>query len=88
MNVVGGSAQSLRISGRRRAQALEGALRKKKAVALARAEAQRGAPDEAPGGRSRLRRWVASVLAPGGGGQAAGARIQALQDEARAPAGA
>jgi hypothetical protein len=57
-------------------------------VALARAEAQRGAPDEAPGGRSRLRRWVASVLAPGGGGQAAGARIQALQDEARAPAGA
>lgn len=60
---------------------MEGALRKKKAVVLARAEAERQAPDRAPGGRSLLQRWVASVLQPGGGAQAAGARIQALQDE-------
>ena len=57
---------------------------------LARAEAERQAPDQAPGGRSLLQRWVASVLQPGGGAQAAGARIQALQDEvcAHAPASA
>ena len=66
---------------RAQVQALEGALRKKKAVVLARAEAERQAPDQAPGGRSLLQRWVASVLQPGGGAQAAGARIQALQDE-------
>lgn len=64
-------------------QALEGALRKKKAVALARAEAERQAPDQAPGGRSLLQRWVTSVLQPGSHALTAGARIQALQDEAR-----
>ena len=65
-------------------QALEGALRKKKAVVLARAQAERQAPDQAQGGRSLLQRWMASVLQPGGRAQAAGARIQALEDEVRA----